>query len=60
MELSENRAEVIADYLAHETSWPRSVYELRAAGEQGATNADEGLPRPMRRRGHVTVTAVAP
>ncbi|MDX2275403.1 MAG: OmpA family protein [Hyphomonadaceae bacterium] len=60
MELSVERAETIASYLAQETRWPRSVYELRAAGEEGATNTEEGLPRPMRRRGHVTVTAVAP
>jgi outer membrane protein OmpA-like peptidoglycan-associated protein len=60
MELSTDRAEVIAVYLARETSWPRSVYELRAAGEEGAVNAAEGLPAPMRRRGHVTVTVVAP
>jgi outer membrane protein OmpA-like peptidoglycan-associated protein len=60
MELSVDRAEVIAAYLERETSWPRGVYELRAAGEEGATNAAEGLPTPMRRRGHVTVTAAAP
>jgi outer membrane protein OmpA-like peptidoglycan-associated protein len=60
MELSVERAEGIAAYLERATSWPRNAYELHAAGEAGATNAEEGLPRPMRRRGQVTVMAVAP
>jgi peptidoglycan-associated lipoprotein len=59
MEISTRRAQVIAAYLERSTQWPRSVFELRAAGEENATT-DDGLNRPMRRRGRVTVTAVAP
>jgi outer membrane protein OmpA-like peptidoglycan-associated protein len=58
-ELSERRAQIIADYLARSTSWPRSTYQLSAVGETGATLAD-GSPELMRRRAHIAVTAVAP
>lgn len=59
MELSQARAEVVADYLERTTNWPRSRFELIARGEEGATN-EEGLPRPMRRRAVVRVQSVAP
>lgn len=59
MELSQQRAEIVADYLRETTDWPRSRFELIARGEEGATN-DEGLQRPMRRRAVVRVRASAP
>lgn len=59
MELSQQRAEIVADYLRETTDWPRSRFEIIARGEEGATN-DEGLQRPMRRRAVVRVRASAP
>jgi outer membrane protein OmpA-like peptidoglycan-associated protein len=56
--VSHQRAASIADYL-ETRGWPRASFELLATGDRGAVT-DEGLARPMRRRGHVTVTAVAP
>lgn len=58
MEVSTQRAEVVGAYLARTTHWPRGVYDLRAAGEEGAMTEDG--PMPMRRRAHITVTASAP
>ncbi|MGE0595220.1 MAG: OmpA family protein [Hyphomonadaceae bacterium] len=58
-ELSQQRAEIVADYLEQNTDWPRSRFELIARGEEGATN-EEGLQRPMRRRAVVRVQASAP
>lgn len=58
-DISIRRAQVIGDYLERTTSWPRSAFELLAAGESGATLAD-GSPELMRRRAHITVTAEAP
>lgn len=59
MQLSEQRAQTVANYLQNTTHWPHSAYELVARGERNATN-DDGIDRPMRRRAHVTVTPAAP
>lgn len=59
LELSQQRAEIVADYLEATTDWPRSRFELIARGEEGAIN-EEGLQRPMRRRAVVRVQASAP
>lgn len=58
-DISIRRAQVIGDYLERTTRWPRSAFELLAAGESGATLAD-GTPELMRRRAHITVTTEAP
>jgi outer membrane protein OmpA-like peptidoglycan-associated protein len=58
-EVSEIRAQVLADYLARRIGWPRSRMEVAAAGERGAVT-QEGLNVPMRRRAQITVTASAP
>lgn len=58
-EVSIERARTIADYLSRTVGWPRDKFELAATGDRGAVT-DEGLNRPMRRRGRVVVTAVAP
>ena len=59
MELSEQRADVVADYLHETTGWSRQRFELLARGEENAQN-EEGLDRPMRRRARVIITASAP
>lgn len=59
MDVSIRRAQVIGDYLGRTTDWPRSAYQLLAAGASGATLPD-GSPELMRRRAHITVTAEAP
>jgi len=58
-EVSEQRALLLADFLARRLGWPRARMDLLATGERGATT-DEGLDVPMRSRAHVTVTTVAP
>lgn len=59
LEVSIQRAQVIGAYLERTTNWPRSAFEMLAAGEAGATLAD-GTPELMRRRAHITLTAEAP
>lgn len=58
-EVSEQRALLLADFLARRLGWPREQMDLLATGERGATN-DAGLDVPMRSRAHVTVITVAP
>jgi outer membrane protein OmpA-like peptidoglycan-associated protein len=58
-QLSVERAEVLADYLAQRAGWPRSRFELLATGERGAVNA-EGLDVPVRNRARIIVAAAAP
>lgn len=58
-EISVRRAEVLEDYLAQRSGWPRSRTELLAAGESGAVTPD-GLNVPMRNRARIIVNAVAP
>jgi outer membrane protein OmpA-like peptidoglycan-associated protein len=57
--VSHRRAAAIAEHLERHLRWPRATFELLATGDRGAVT-QEGLARPMRRRGHVTVQAVAP
>jgi outer membrane protein OmpA-like peptidoglycan-associated protein len=58
-QLSVERAEVLADYLAQRASWPRSRFQLLATGERGAVTA-EGLDVPVRNRARIIVAAGAP
>ena len=58
-QISERRAQVIAEYLATRVGWPRSRMTVAAAGERGAVT-EEGLAVPMRRRARIVVDAVAP
>ncbi|MGD9980086.1 MAG: OmpA family protein [Hyphomonadaceae bacterium] len=58
-QLSVERAEVLADYLAQRAGWPRSRFQLLATGERGAVTA-EGLDVPVRNRARVIVAASAP
>lgn len=58
-QLSVERAEVLADYLARRSSWPRSRFQLLATGERGAVTA-EGLDVPVRNRARIIVAAGAP
>ncbi|MBN8608183.1 MAG: OmpA family protein [Caulobacterales bacterium] len=58
-QVSVRRAEVLEDYLAQRSGWPRSRTELLAAGESGAVTQD-GLNVPMRNRARIIVNAVAP
>jgi outer membrane protein OmpA-like peptidoglycan-associated protein len=58
-EISERRAQVIAEYLATRIGWPRSRMTIAAAGERGAVT-EEGLAVPMRRRAHIVVEATPP
>lgn len=59
LELSQRRADAVADYLHSSTQWPRDHFEIVARGDQNATN-DDGEARPMRRRALIVVTASAP
>lgn len=58
-QLSVERAEVLADYLAQRAGWPRSRFRLLATGERGAVTA-EGLDVPVRNRARIIVDATAP
>jgi peptidoglycan-associated lipoprotein len=58
-QLSVERAEVLADYLAQRASWPRTRFQLLATGERGAVTA-EGLDVPVRNRARIIVAAAAP
>jgi peptidoglycan-associated lipoprotein len=53
--LSERRAKAVAEALAA-AGWPTPVFEVAAAGDQGATAAP-GVAEPLRRRTEVLVTA---
>ncbi len=53
--LSERRATAVAEALAA-AGWPTPVFEVAAAGDQGATAAP-GVAEPLRRRTEVLVTA---
>lgn len=53
--LSQRRATAVAEALAA-AGWPTPVFEVAAAGGQGATVAP-GVAEPLRRRTEVTVTA---
>ena len=53
--LSRQRAIAVAEALAA-AGWPTPVFEVEAAGGQGATVAP-GVAEPLRRRTEVTVTA---
>jgi outer membrane protein OmpA-like peptidoglycan-associated protein len=57
--ISQQRAETVARFLSHHTSWPQSSFELVARGDANATN-DDGQARPMHRRARVVVTAAPP
>jgi len=57
LKVSTQRAQEIADALAA-GGWPRSKFELLAAGESGATV--DGVNAPMRRRANVSVVSRAP
>ncbi len=57
LDVSRRRAENIAKQLEM-GGWPRSVLEIAAVGETGATEA--GQPRSMRRAAYVTVMAKPP
>ncbi|MBC7770593.1 MAG: OmpA family protein [Phycisphaerales bacterium] len=57
-EISERRAQVIAEYLASRVGWPRSRMVVAAAGERGAVT-EEGLNVPVRRRARIIVEAQA-
>lgn len=58
-QLSVERAEVLADYLAGRAGWPRSRFQLLATGERGAVTA-EGLDVPVRNRARIIVASTAP
>lgn len=58
-QLSVERAEVLADFLAQRASWPRSRFQLLATGERGAVTP-EGLDVPVRNRARVIVAATPP
>jgi outer membrane protein OmpA-like peptidoglycan-associated protein len=58
-QLSVRRAEVLADYLATRANWPRTRFELLAAGARGAVTA-EGLDVPVRNRARIIVASHAP
>lgn len=58
-EVSERRAQVLAEYLNEHVGWPRRNFTLLATGERGATT-DSGLAVPMRRRARIVVNATAP
>ncbi|HYD85923.1 MAG TPA: OmpA family protein [Vitreimonas sp.] len=58
-EVSEQRAQVIAEYLSQRVGWPRSRMTVAAAGERGAVTED-GLNVPVRRRARVIVEAEPP
>lgn len=58
-QISVERAEIMAEYLATRLGWPRSRMELLATGERGAVT-QEGLERPMRSRARVIAHIVAP
>jgi outer membrane protein OmpA-like peptidoglycan-associated protein len=57
LEISDRRAWAVADAL-NRGGWPSSTFDVRSAGEQGATV--EGVEQPMRRLARVTVAARAP
>ncbi len=57
--LSVRRAEVLAEYLATRSGWPRSRFQLLATGERGAVTA-QGLDVPVRNRARIIASAVAP
>jgi len=58
-EISERRAQVLAEYLNEHVGWPRPNFQLFATGERGAVT-DQGLAVPMRRRARIVVQASAP
>ena len=58
-EVSERRAQVLAEYLNERIGWPRRNFTLLATGERGATT-ESGLAVPMRRRARIVVNATAP
>jgi outer membrane protein OmpA-like peptidoglycan-associated protein len=58
-QLSVERAETLADFLAQRASWPRTRFQLLATGERGAETA-EGLDVPVRNRARIIVAASAP
>ena len=57
--LSVRRVEVLMEYLAQRSGWPRSRFELLATGARGATTA-EGLDVPVRNRARIIADARAP
>jgi outer membrane protein OmpA-like peptidoglycan-associated protein len=57
MEISDRRARVVADAL-NRGGWPSSTFDVRSAGQEGATV--DGVEQPMRRLARVTVAARAP
>ncbi len=57
--LSVRRAEVLAEYLAQRSGWPRSRFQLLATGERGAVTA-EGLDVPVRNRARIIADVRAP
>ncbi len=59
MEVSQQRADHVAEYLKQITRWPHGVYEVVARGDARAVD-DAGEARPLRRRARVVVTASPP
>lgn len=59
MEVSQQRADNVAQYLKDITSWPHGVFEVVARGDARAVD-EAGETRPLRRRARVVVTASAP
>ena len=57
--LSVRRVEVLVDYLATRSGWPRSRFQMLATGERGAVTAD-GLDVPVRNRARIIAAARAP
>ena len=55
LSLSERRAQAVVEALAG-AGWPAPVFDVTAAGEQGAANPD-GVSEPLRRRTEVLVEA---
>lgn len=53
--LSERRAQTVAQALAG-AGWPAPVFEVTAAGDEGAIN-EQGIREPLRRRTEVLVDA---
>lgn len=56
LSLSERRAQAVAEALTA-AGWPAPVFEVEAAGDEGALT-DAGVREPMRRRTEVLVDAV--
>ena len=56
LSLSQRRAEAVATALSA-NGWPAPVFDVEAAGDQGATGAG-GVAEPLRRRTEVVVEAV--